>query len=209
MPSAHFQPGRASRRDIRGLTHNPEVAGSNPAHATIYAGQRPLPVPGGAFLLCVLTSLLTALRPSGFPDLFTVPPGFLTNGTRLAGCVGIRAGAAVACRVPCRCGRLAREQLVSPRCCVAARRWAQERLSPETHAGVLSARIRDFPEQPREPYSIYSSCADEGLEQWTHDPLFQVRDRYHRTRRSRRRCWRRAQGWAPGRSSLVISTRAE
>jgi hypothetical protein len=33
------------------LAHNPEVAGSNPAPATIYAGQRPLPVPEEAFLL--------------------------------------------------------------------------------------------------------------------------------------------------------------
>jgi len=33
------------------LAHNREVAGSNPAPATIYAGQRPLPVPEGAFLL--------------------------------------------------------------------------------------------------------------------------------------------------------------
>ena len=36
------------------LTHNPEVAGSNPALATKRAGQRPLPVPEGASLLSLV-----------------------------------------------------------------------------------------------------------------------------------------------------------
>jgi hypothetical protein len=35
------------------LAHNPEAAGSNPAPATKFAGQRPLPIPGGAFLLAL------------------------------------------------------------------------------------------------------------------------------------------------------------
>src|SRR5580693_10025723 len=32
--------------------HNPEVAGSNPAPATKFAGQRPLPIMEGAFCMC-------------------------------------------------------------------------------------------------------------------------------------------------------------
>ncbi len=42
---------RGAFMDDGRLTHNPEVAGSNPAPATKCAGQRPLPVMGGAFLL--------------------------------------------------------------------------------------------------------------------------------------------------------------
>ena len=38
----------------RRSAHNPEVAGSNPAPATKSAGQRPLPIPGEAFLLCLV-----------------------------------------------------------------------------------------------------------------------------------------------------------
>ena len=34
------------------FTHNPEVAGSNPAPATKFAGQRPLPIMEGAFCMC-------------------------------------------------------------------------------------------------------------------------------------------------------------
>jgi hypothetical protein len=40
--------------DARRTAHNPEVAGSNPAPATKSASQRPLPIPGGAFLLCLV-----------------------------------------------------------------------------------------------------------------------------------------------------------
>ena len=40
----------------------------------------------------VLTSLLTALRPSDFPALLAVPSGSLANGGRVADCVGIEAG---------------------------------------------------------------------------------------------------------------------
>ena len=38
--------------DVRRSAHNPEVAGSNPAPATKFAGQRPLPVMEGAFCVC-------------------------------------------------------------------------------------------------------------------------------------------------------------
>ena len=38
--------------DVGRLTHNPEVAGSNPAPATKLAGQRPLPMMEEAFCLC-------------------------------------------------------------------------------------------------------------------------------------------------------------
>jgi len=34
------------------MAHNPEVAGSNPAPATKFAGQRPLPITEGAFCVC-------------------------------------------------------------------------------------------------------------------------------------------------------------
>jgi hypothetical protein len=37
--------------DARRSAHNPEVAGSNPAPATNFAGQRPFPILGEAFLL--------------------------------------------------------------------------------------------------------------------------------------------------------------
>ena len=47
VSETHLHTGDA--RDGRRGTHNPEVAGSNPAPATIFAGQRPLPVLGGAF----------------------------------------------------------------------------------------------------------------------------------------------------------------
>ena len=41
------------------LSHNPEVAGSNPAPATKAAGHRPFPKLGRALALRVLTDLLT------------------------------------------------------------------------------------------------------------------------------------------------------
>jgi hypothetical protein len=34
------------------MAHNPEVAGSNPAPATKFAGQRPLPIMEEAFCVC-------------------------------------------------------------------------------------------------------------------------------------------------------------
>jgi hypothetical protein len=34
------------------MAHNPEVAGSNPAPATKFAGQGPLPIMEGAFCVC-------------------------------------------------------------------------------------------------------------------------------------------------------------
>ena len=34
------------------MAHNPEVAGSNPAPATNFAGQRPLSIMEGAFCMC-------------------------------------------------------------------------------------------------------------------------------------------------------------
>jgi hypothetical protein len=34
-----------------------------------------------------------------------------------------------------------------------------------------TGRIRDLPGWPWEPYSIYSSYVDEGLEQWINDPV--------------------------------------
>ena len=44
--------------DGRRSAHNPEVAGSNPAPATKSAGQRPLPILGGAFLLCLVNVIV-------------------------------------------------------------------------------------------------------------------------------------------------------
>src|SRR5262249_48496799 len=38
--------------DARRMAHNPEVAGSNPAPATKFAGQRPLLIMRGAFCAC-------------------------------------------------------------------------------------------------------------------------------------------------------------
>jgi hypothetical protein len=38
--------------DVRRMAHNPEVAGSNPAPATKFAGERPLPIMEGAFCVC-------------------------------------------------------------------------------------------------------------------------------------------------------------
>jgi hypothetical protein len=58
--SATAETGRRS-------AHNPEVVGSNPTPATIYASQRPLPIPEGAFLLSLVhgrTVHKTVLSPS-------------------------------------------------------------------------------------------------------------------------------------------------
>jgi len=54
----------------RRSAHNPEVAGSNPAPATKSAGQRPLPIPGESFLLCVVH-----MKPN--TRLFFRPTGWL------------------------------------------------------------------------------------------------------------------------------------
>ena len=43
---------RDNARDTRRMAHNPEVAGFNPAPATKFAGQRPLPITEGASCLC-------------------------------------------------------------------------------------------------------------------------------------------------------------
>lgn len=58
-----------------------------------------------------------------FPPFSTVRTGFLTHGDRLADRVGLGLVAAVACRVMCWLGRLARGQLVSLRCRATAGRW--------------------------------------------------------------------------------------
>jgi hypothetical protein len=119
----------------------------------------------------MLTSLLTALWPSDFPAFSPCPQGSCPTATALADRVGIGAGSGSACRALCRWGGWLGSIWVSPCVRAAAGRWAQERLSPETHAGVVSVSIRDLPGWPWEPYSIYLSYVHEGLEQWTHDPL--------------------------------------
>ena len=87
----------------------------------------------------LLTGLLTALRPSDFPPFSPCPQNSWPAATAWPPASAYGLVAAMACRVLCQRGRLVREQLGSPRVHAIAGRWAQERLSPETHAGVLSA----------------------------------------------------------------------
>ena len=116
--------------------HNPEVAGSNPAPATKCAGQRPLPIPGGAFLLWRANEFANALGPVTFLPFYPCLQG--SRPTAIAEPSGSLV-AAVACRVPRRCGRLARQQLVGRRHRAAAGRWPRQRLGPVTHTGGLES----------------------------------------------------------------------
>ena len=54
-----------------GLAHNPEVAGSNPAPATreVIAGERPLPIMEGAFLLPLVNVFVNEVAVTLVPSL--------------------------------------------------------------------------------------------------------------------------------------------
>jgi hypothetical protein len=56
--SARISKTARDGRDGRRSAHNPEVAGSNPAPAIKSAGQRPLPIMGGAFCMSFVNGLV-------------------------------------------------------------------------------------------------------------------------------------------------------
>jgi hypothetical protein len=72
--------------------HNPEVAGSNPAPATNFAGQRPLPIMEGAFLLWRANELANGPFGQVASCSSRHGPGLLTHGGRLFSRFGIKAG---------------------------------------------------------------------------------------------------------------------
>ena len=69
------------RRTYCSRSHNPKVAGSNPAPATNEAGQRPSPESRGGPLPCGVNVLSADLKPGTRGDSGLVPQGFRDHAT--------------------------------------------------------------------------------------------------------------------------------